>query len=444
MWFIDRNREQLMEFFHSGVPTKDIYFEDPDWMKNYVDRSGVVRLVWTNSPMDGNSPSLVVVPRGELREFFAWTNTYLPNWRPISSLIRVVSSDIKYQMPLSSNSVRPLLGFECGALGLVLGEALTYRAVTNRKISHLRISIGACMATCSFGLGRWIGLGRKFTPRIGQYWFCARKVLNQPSLGLDPQAIMSPWAVLDKIASRNGSDIDHRTVPSAVFKMCESIHAKGVIDEESLAVITKGFPDLRGAFQQMEGPWERRISVLDRALKATMQKRRNLPDSIVFGCGLLASRIDSGTLDHAGLLVPYLRHAKGLLLWYGLCAGLVQNTRVIEFSENLGRRVLRDMFAEETIFSVPRCDISLDEIEVLSVSKSSISNLKNGVSGQLTIEILPCVTTAVRWPSVERRSMDVQRSLFEQEATEMGDIVQELDKSLGNVRRRLREFRSRR
>ena len=443
MWYIDRSREQLMELFHSGNLIDDTYIEGQIWKEEYIDRSGFVRLVWPKPPLDSDLPSLILIPKEEIQEFFAWVNTYLPGWRPISSLIRIMSSEVRHQIDGSWSISRPLRGFENGALGLVLSEALTHTGAGNSRMDGLMVSTSACMATCSFSIGRWIGLGRKFTSGIGQNWFYARKILDQSTLGFEPQTVLAPWSVLSEIGGSGGDGLNRRSVPSAVLKMCEKIHATGLIDNGSLATITKGWPDLRGAFQQMEGPWERRVVILEQALRATMQKRKSLPDSIVFGCGLLASRVAPGTLDHASLLLPYLPHAKGLLLWYGLCAGLVQGSRLMDFSENLGRRVLRDMLAEESVFARPRCDISLEELKVLSVATSSISNLRTSVSGRLSIEISPCVTTSVRWPSGERRKMDSQRALFNQDAVEVGSIVRELSHTLDRVRRRLKDIQAR-
>ena len=403
MWFIDRNREQLVDFFHSRNAVNDNCIEGDILGQRNVLHSGVVRLIWNSPPLANDLPSLVLLPKEDAQEFFAWANTYLPGWRPISSLIRIMSNEVGREIDLNASDSPPVLGFESGALGLVVGEALTHTAAGNRRIDGPNISIAAYMATCSFAIGRSIGLRRKFTRSIGQRWFRARKIVDQPTVALDPNTVFAPWAVLSHIAGNRIENDGRCSVPTTVFRMCERIHKTGVIDNSLLNTISKGWPDIRGAFQQMEGPWEMRVKILERALIATMQKRKTVPDAVAFLCGLLASRVAPGTVDHASLLVPYLQQSKGLLLWYGLCAGLVQGSNVLELPENLSRRILRDMLAEESVFSKPRCDISLEELQVLSVAPAAISKLQNGVSGQLTIEILPCVTTVVRWPTIERK-----------------------------------------
>ena len=442
MWYVERNKEQLVEFFHSRIPIAASDFDAIHTDQDFDATVGKVRLVWSKRPNEGDLPSLIIVNEHEMQEFFAWINTYLRGWRPISSLIRVVSGG--NGGAFVSRDSTSLVGFEDALLGLVLGEALTHIAFGYRTAERAKVSMSACMATCSFGFGRLMGLGMQFKQKVGENWFRTRELVKQPIEMIEVQTIVDPWIVL---AAMRGVDTDRlgtRTVPRAVFEMCESIRVNGLVDNRSLTSITKGWPDLREAFEHMDGPWEERINTVERALRATMRRRRRLPESVAFGCGLLASRVSPGTLDHANILLPYLRHASGLLLWYGLCAGLTRGSRLVEFSENLGRRILQTMLSEDSVFSRPRCDISLEELEVVSMATSALANLQTGIPGQLTIETFPCVNTAVRWPGSERRRVDIQRSLFDQDATEIGDVIGDLNLALDKARRRLSEMGGRR
>jgi hypothetical protein len=117
-----------------------------------------------------------------------------------------------------------------------------------------------------------------------------------------------------------------------------------------------------------------------------------------FLCGFLASQIGPGTLDYTSLLAPYLEHYPTAFLWYGLCSGLQNRSSLYGFASGLGRRILREVLRKETLSDSPQCDIALPELEALTSNDTAAMDFRTGTQGVLTIEIIPLVTTSVRWP----------------------------------------------
>ena len=91
MWITDQNKEQFLSTLQLEHLPSNIAQADPRKDINQGLRRGTIRLVWGNPPKSGLLPALLVIPESDWREFFAWTNTYLGGWRPITSLFRVIA-----------------------------------------------------------------------------------------------------------------------------------------------------------------------------------------------------------------------------------------------------------------------------------------------------------------------------------------------------------------
>lgn len=434
MWFADQTREQFLELLQKETPASDaISIEDIRSVNDTV-RQGKLRLIWNKAPREGNLPSLIVINERDRLSFFAWVNTYLYGWRPISSLFRVIVDRDLQKIDSLKPTPRPLSGNGNVVLGMILSEATTHVASINGGFDKTKLSVNACLATCSFVLGQAISFGWGYTPELIENWFLTRKITRQPTLNIDPKTLLGPWSIVLGVDKFVTNVRDWPSISSSIREICHNLRINGEVDRFHLEKLTKGWPDLRDAFGYMDGSREERVRSFESALRAITRKRRSIPQSVVFCCGLLASRVAPGSLEHAGLLVPYLDSMKGLILWYGLCAGMIPESKLANYSDSLGRRVLRDMETEDTIFSKPRCDISIEELDILSVSEASLRNIRNSIPGKLVVEISPCVNALVRWPATERTHAITQRSLFEDNTGDFEAALLDLNRSLERVR----------
>ena len=434
MWFADQTREQFLEFLQKEIPASDaISIEDIRSVDGAV-RQGKLRLIWNEAPRGGNLPSLIVINERDRLSFFAWVNTYLYGWRPISALFRIISDSDLQKIGFPKSTPKPLSGYGNIVLGMILSEAATHVASVNGRFDKSKLSVNACLATCSFVLGQAVSFGWGHTAKLIENWFLVRKITQQPALNIDLETLLEPWSVALEVG-KFATDMRNRSpISNSIREICYNLRINGKIDRFYLEKLTKGWPGLRDAFEDMDGPREDRVRSFESALSTIIRRRRNIPQSVVFCCGLLASRVAPGSLEHAGLLVPYLDSMKGLMLWYGLCAGMTSDSKLANYSDSLGRRVLRDMATEDTIFSKPRCDISVEELDVLSISETSLRNIRNSIPGKLVVEISPCVNALIRWSSTERAHAVTQRSLFEDNARDFEAALLDLDRSLKRVR----------
>ncbi|MFL6388684.1 MAG: hypothetical protein ACJ71U_14470 [Terriglobales bacterium] len=188
-------------------------------------------------------------------------------------------------------------------------------------------------------------------------------------------------------------------VPESILDACSDLFLKGELDSRRLYALDSEIPGISDLAERIRGPREDRVLALERmAENLRTRSAGGNPITLAFAVGYLASQVGPGTLDHLHLLKPYLNLFPGVLLWYGLCAGLHGKSTVASHAGGLGRRVLRDLLLKETFLDKPTCDIAISELRVMTTKFRGSPEFLTNSHSQLEVEIVPCVKTVMRWP----------------------------------------------
>jgi len=247
-------------------------------------------------------------------------------------------------------------------------------------------------------LSRAVSLGSLDIEEVSRTWFSARGLTSQPQLALGSATLLSPWRLLISLESGDRLDRGIEKPASLIIELCGDLFLKGEIDirkwlnrESELS----GFFEL---FEFMRGPREDRIMALDELI---MRLKRSHSLDIEVGTFLIAyfaSQISPGTLDHAQLLFPHLDAFPGVLIWYGMCAGMYQDSTINSFAGGLGKRVMREVLRPESFLSRPSCDVSISELQMMLSQDRGATTFRTNSSSHLELELHPCVVGAFRWP----------------------------------------------
>jgi hypothetical protein len=169
-------------------------------------------------------------------------------------------------------------------------------------------------------------------------------------------------------------------------------------------------------------PREQRVEVIDMSLRALISMRRENDERSAFLAGYFASLLAPGTLDHADILAPVASLLPTAYLWYGLFAGMNVRGECLPIGNLLARRIVRDLTLPDRLVDRPRCDVALEEMAMVGPGENVLR--LTGKSGRLEIDILPGVTTAVRWPlHTEPGEEDLRRA----RDRELQHVLMEID-----------------
>jgi len=183
-----------------------------------------------------------------------------------------------------------------------------------------------------------------------------------------------------------------------MYNACLNLYKESEVGPETWDLLAREHPRLRDARREMQGPREGRVVFFEQSVLSLAETRRSNSEFASFLFGFLASQIGPGTLDYLSLITPHVDQFPTALLWYGLCSGLQHRSSLHGFSGGLGRRALREILRRESVFDSPQSDIALAELEALTSSDTAAMEFRTGTQGVLAIEIVPLVTTTVRWP----------------------------------------------
>ncbi|MFL6546957.1 MAG: hypothetical protein ACJ8LM_17475, partial [Candidatus Udaeobacter sp.] len=200
------------------------------------------------------------------------------------------------------------------------------------------------------------------------------------------------------------------------------------VDELEWRSLTRAFPELAHALEDLKGTREERVRSLDRYLVELVKVAKRDTLTASFMAGYLTSQVSPGTFDHSFLLMPHSHTLTSATLWFGLSAGVNKEAQLKKYLYGLGRRVLRDVLRLESLLERPRCDLAIRELEILMRNESNnITDLKTNLPGFLEVELAPRISSSIRWPIRDDR-VQTQPQTFSQ--VEVRSIVTDLSQAL--------------
>ena len=287
-------------------------------------------------PGRGELPVALVVGEGEVDDFFAWTNTYLPNWSPISGYFRVFPDN---QLNLSDKEFdtegKRLL--DAASIGLTVAEAL---GQSSENYDVDRVSMSGCIATFSYAASQGIRRNVEMTD-VAREWSRCRALTNQSGLRIEVESMLPPWETVAACVGGRGDTsrgASKRSERKLFVEGLREVVDKGEIGERTWKQLTTGFPSARHAIKPMKGTQEERVFVLESVLGNRGNRGNRYSEENSFVAGYLGSRIFPGTIKHARLVLKHLEKYPSAVLWLGLFAGLHER-REIESKQPWATRV---------------------------------------------------------------------------------------------------------
>jgi hypothetical protein len=422
MWILPVTRRDLVELItprRGGDVPGAVEENRPSFD---IVRSDTMAAVWPARPAEfGRMPTAIIVPEGSRRDSLAWLATYVRDFRPFTAYCRVVEVSIA-ELFLKGPAAPNLMGTEGICSGLILGEALTH---TMGRASIVELPTTTYSATLSHAISRTLALtGRSLQPDvITKLWTQTREITGQNGLAVPPNAILSVWAVALRISGKSRTLFEPSDLLAAAW---QDLITSGEIRDPVWQRLVEGYPGLERMRGLLEMPREQRVQIIDGALRFLVSVRPGDDERRGFLAGYFTSLLGPGTLDHVDFLAPVAAILPTAYLWYGLFAGVNMKGDALPVGNPLARRIVRDLTIPDRLIDRPRCDVALEELTLHGLGDNPLRLTAKG--GRLDIDILPGVTTAVRWPPHDKlpgeelqraRDMELQHLLVEMEETTM-------------------------
>ncbi|MDY3562264.1 hypothetical protein R5W23_003726 [Gemmata sp. JC673] len=421
MWLLPVTRRELVELI---TPRRDA--DVPGAVEEHRSTLDLVRsdsmvALWPERPSDfGRMPTAIVVPEGTKRDTLAWLSTYVRDLRPFTAYCRVVERSTAERF-LRGPASPSLLAMEGMCAGLILGEALAH---ARGRASILDLPATAYSGTLSHAMARTLALTRGAVPidEVVRLWAQSRELVGQNGTGISPGSIFSVWAIALGAQHQPAQSRTLFEPANLLIAAWSDAYSMGEIRDSVWHRLVDDFPDLE-PMQKMVGiPREQRVQVVDSALRGLISSKRGDEELRSFLAGYFTSTLAPGTLDHADFLAPVAATLPAAYLWYGLFAGVNPRGDALPTGNPLARRIVRDLTLPDRVTDRPRCDVAFDELAMHGATENFLKQSVKG--GRLEIDLLPGITTSVRW---QTQDVGVQEELRRARDYEAQHLLMQLD-----------------
>ncbi|MCK4825062.1 hypothetical protein KA005_55455, partial [bacterium] len=337
MWHAFANRRSFLDLIGKKNPEGILKLRSGKKIPEISKQSDELILLWRQKPNKwGYLPEIIIVKPTDMRDFLAWTSTYLSALRPLTAYCRIL--EIEQAKHLIFKEQKPSLGNKRDAfIGAILGEALSHHY--NGDI--IRITPTSLKSTYSYVMTRACAMGKKgvFLEDVTRRWDRVRELSQQSKRKITTDAIEQVWEVLRFL---NQPSFKEETIgpSSIILESCMDISKKGVIEDAKWNILTENMPSVKDSINIMRESKEKRVEWFE-DMARRLQDSYNLAiasDAASFLCGYLLSQVTRGSMQHAEILRPYLRRFPTVIMWYGLCASLYKNTGIYNELGGLGSR----------------------------------------------------------------------------------------------------------
>ncbi|HFD86795.1 MAG TPA: hypothetical protein ENJ35_03855 [Gammaproteobacteria bacterium] len=422
-----RSIETLSEILGTTVPAERVRNDDL-FSSNLVGEPTRHETFRVDS-VDGLSlPNVILPASGDAEDFFATVATYYQHQTPISALVHVLGEKTAclFTSKLKSSNIRSSShgrSFRLACLGAGIGEA-TLAGLGVRETGS-DTSYSACRRTLAFSLCRATLLfSSEFQSDVlAERWTRLRKLT-----GLNVSAAATEAVLLaHRLASESSRISNLPYIDPKLSDALQKLVREGDRDGDLLVtVLIDLYPGTSRYFSEFQGPFDGRMSAFTNTVEAIRASSRGTHmDEIAVA--VACNRILPGSFAHAGVIQKLIDFYPAAMVWYGFVASLTGESKSQQLNPGLTAKLERDLLDVFSFEQRPRCDISLEELEVISRIKLKAEMIKSSQQRAILVSLLPGVDVYTRFDS-ERESV---KERFRHD--------KEIDKLQGHVAKLLEE-----
>lgn len=431
---LQHRAETLSEIFSTGGqrdirPTTDLFSSSFSAGKRSFD-------CYQSSIPDGLSVPHVIVPRSDdLEDLFAAIATYYPDQSPLTALAHVLTPEsanavMREENPRLDDDHEHNARYRRAMIGAALGEAVL-AALGAPEGSGGLPSYSVIRRTLAFALARGNHIyGEKASARmVAAKWTRLRDITGLPYSQPIVQAVIRAREVA------SGRIIQEPALAAGDVDFYRAIHtfvAGHDPDGDQLDnVIATCYPEAESFLHQLSGVFDGRMRAFAQLVQ-TIQLHSRGREVDEIAVGYICNRILPSSFAHSGALVPLAPFFPAALVWYGYFSLLTKLAKASSLSAGLLLKLERDVVEPFSLEQRPRCDISLEELDVLSRATMRAEAIKPTQQRALLVGLLPGVDVYTRFGSDADSS--VERARREDETSALhGRVAGLLREALGLI-----------
>lgn len=352
-------------------------------------------------PADGLSlPNVIIPASGDTEDFFATVATYYQDQSPLSAMVYVLSQETatlitKRAKESKKRATSQSRRFRLACLGAAIGET-TLAGLGTNEIGRA-LSYASCRRSLAFSLCRttYIHESTLRADALASRWTKLRKLTG---LSVSKESTASVLLVHDIALGKSVTSSLPR-IDTPLSKMLQE-YADGNDSDGSMLMLTlvRLYPMTKAYVDNMRDAFDNRMTAFTQLVKSIQISSRGTridEIAVAFFCNLILP----GSFAHTGVLAKLVDFFPASLVWYGFFAALSQPSASQRLNPNLIAKLERDLLDTFSFEQRPRCDISLEELEVLSRGSLRAESVQPSQQRALLVALVPGVDVYTRFGS---------------------------------------------
>lgn len=351
-------------------------------------------------------PIFVVPFESDFETIFADIATFYPSFSPISAYVHVCSEKTANALGVGGKKNGRSIKVDDRqikfCLGTVLGEAVAGTLFDSQSLNSANVGYASCTQTLSYSIARAKMLYSDVGVReVANKWQLAHELTQRKTEKRISDAVVEmydffgEWSLSYKgrrsVSNNLDCDVLYQNLSGILsdVDLIDFFNRKFNIGEHAKA-ISGAFNDRISAFNHLVG-----------AVESSSASERVKSACIAYYC----NKILSGSFSHVGLLKDKVSLYPDIVIWYAVYACLSPECNVKTVASGIGLKLIRDLLSPFPVEERPSCDISVEELEVLSRVSLKASVVKPRHRRLMRVSLLPGVEIEIAFGEAEHGAL---------------------------------------
>lgn len=325
-------------------------------------------------------PQIIVASEKDALSIYADIATYYTSYSPISAYIHITPEFQNNIVEKEFNELQRKL-----LISLILAEAMSIM-VSNNDDGEITYSI--CKRTLAYSLARATHINAN-TTTVAEKWLQLRLLTK-----LDYHLQVASAVTLINNLLINNRGLKNELLSKDLGWIIESYTSKKT---DLLNYFSNIYPNLNEHIRDLRGSFDGRINALENIVRS-IKNSQHSTEVDTLAIAYFTSLILPGSLQYLKYLNKYIKDYPAILIWYAFFTSNDDFDYKSIYS-GLGLKLYRDITATNVFLNNPICDISVDELRVLSRIEIKQNVLKPTQQKLLLVSLVPGVEIYSRIPN---------------------------------------------
>ncbi len=435
MWATNVNRTVLTDIMCGAAPNISLYQIERAAQSKVAPNRDEVVILWHKKPnIVKDQPNIIITPDGMKRDVLAWLFTYFPQYRPITSITRVIEvseSDLLFE-EVEKFRDDP---FSEVLIDLIIAEARGNYLRLDRPIGKALVPY---LATVSFCMAKSFkrSLCAKTQEFIFKRWLHTRMLIEQDLPFELYGELKNIWQLVLSLSVETTNVKSSLKTPYDLLTACTHMREGKELPLDLWEQLVEKKIDFYSPQERANLPREDRLKTITALLRSKEFNDIKNSHAKAFIAGYLVNSIASGTLGHLDLFFEIFKNIQNAHLWYALCSGLSRKPQTTKDMGALERRLFKELHVTWQVTDPPSADLSIDEFDIVCTEQNSNVDITSLFEGIIIVELWPGISTYVK---LKQAKDSEQRELFEDIIKIKKSEINSIKKQVDGISRHLNE-----